>query len=455
MFDIIVAISKNWVIGKGNEIPWKSKEDMRFFRKTTTGSIIIMGYKTFQSIGRPLPNRLNIVINREISGDNYFEEREGVFHVASLEGAFNCVGHLSPGKRVFVIGGGKIYREALNHPDLNQVYLTKINVKVDGGDVTFPRLKDNFQLVSVNRGSSEDLEFRVYKRTDKKHEEYQYLEKIDEIMREGTVCKDRTGVGTKSLWGAQMVYDISENFPLLTTKRTFLRMIIEELLWFLRGSTNNKELKDKNVHIWDGNMTREFLDKKGLTDREEDDGGPIYGFNFRHFGAEYKDCHTDYTGQGYDQVQEVLRLIREEPDSRRIIINLWNPTVLKDMVLPPCLFAYQFRVYGDKLSCAMVQRSGDMGLGVPFNIASATLMTYIFAKLTGKKPDKLVHTIHDTHVYLNHEEALKKQVGRVPYPFPIMNLKDTGQKCVEDFKLEDFEILGYESYSVLKMKMAV
>jgi len=813
MFDIIVAISKNWVIGKGNEIPWKSKEDMRFFRKTTTGSIIIMGYKTFQSIGRPLPNRLNIVINREISGDNYFEEREGVFHVASLKGAFNCICHISPGKRVFVIGGGKIYREALIHPELNRVYLTKINVKVEGGDITFPRLKDNFQLVSVIKGSSEDLEFRVYKRTDNKHEEYQYLEKIDEIMREGTVCKDRTGVGTKSLWGAQMVYDINQNFPLLTTKRTFLRMIIEELLWFLRGSTNNKELKDKNVHIWDGNMTREFMDKIGLTDREEDDGGPIYGFNFRHFGAKYKDCHTDYTGQGYDQVQEVLRLIREEPDSRRIIINLWNPTVLKDMVLPPCFventkvlteygykniqdvnenekiyshlnnlrninkkyitnysgiihdikiqyipkfsctpnhpfyvreviynkhlklkqiecnepkwinaselnnnhyhgikindkniiplfniekningtkkinlektldnklewffmgyylgngwsrwdrkgtfyiclnkknskelmekfskvcttnsikqqtekcityefhsyilsnilkkfgrkankkiipnwvlnspkeyleefingyvcadgceimhngnlstiitttspdiaykiqlillklniiskvnyqkrkekcviegrivnqndtysinyfknrkrqirsfikdgyawfqlknnetreveninvynfdveedhtyivnnvsthnchFAYQFRVYGDKLSCAMVQRSGDMGLGVPFNIASATLMTYIFAKLTGKKPDKLVHTIHDTHVYLNHEEALKKQVGRVPYPFPIMNLKDTGQKSVEDFKLEDFEILGYESYSVLKMKMAV
>ena len=455
MFDIIVAVSKNWVIGKNNDIPWKSKEDMKYFRKITTGSIIIMGYKTFQSIGRKLPNRINIVINREINGDKYSEVRDDIFHVGSLTGAFNLAGNLSPEKRVYVIGGGKIYREALQRTDLDKVYLTKINVKVEGGDVTFPRLKDNFSLDSVTKGSNEDLEFRVYSRTDKRHEEYQYLEKIDEIMKEGNVCKDRTGVGTKSLWGTQMIYDISKNFPLLTTKRTFLRVIIEELLWFLRGSTNNKELKEKNVHIWDGNMTREYMDKIGLTYREEDDGGPIYGFNFRHFGAEYKDCHTDYTGQGYDQVHEVLRLIREEPDSRRIIINLWNPTVLKDMVLPPCHMLYQFRVYGDKLSCAMVQRSGDMGLGVPFNIASATLMTYIFAKLTGKKPDKLVHTIHDAHVYLNHEEALQKQVERVPYPFPIMNLRDTGQESVEDFKIEDFEILGYESYPKLKMKMAV
>ena len=462
MFNIIVAVSSNYVIGSENAIPWNCKEDMKYFRKITSTPLvegmenaIIMGYNTWKSIGRVLPNRLNIVIDRNApEGGMVDEGHTCLVYVKNFEEALlQCC----KGQGIFVIGGGKIYREALEHSGLDKVYLTKIFKKVDG-DVTFPRLKDKFKLIDVTQGVDKDdlkLEFRVYERTDKKHEEYQYLERIDEIMRDGEVCSDRTGVGTKSMWGVQMTYDISENFPLLTTKRTFLRVIIEELLWFLRGSTNNKELRDKNVHIWDGNMSREYLDRIGLKNRAVDDGGPIYGFNFRHFGAEYKDCHTDYTGQGYDQVAEVLRMIKEEPDSRRILINLWNPCTLRDMVLPPCHFCYHFRVYGDRLSCAMVQRSGDMGLGVPFNIASATLMTYIFAHLTGKKPWRLVHTIHDSHVYLNHVEPLQKQIKRVPYPFPKMKLVDRGQTCVEDFKLEDFELLGYDSYPAIKMKMAV
>jgi dihydrofolate reductase/thymidylate synthase len=458
MFNIIVAVSKNFIIGSNNNIPWNCKEDMKYFRKITSSSnnnkdnVIVMGYNTWKSIGRKLPRRINIVIDRNAINPKV---EDNVIFVNSLDVALNHIDESERGE-IFVIGGGKIYREALVREDLDKVYLTKINKKFEG-DITFPKLKDNFKLVEVKRGGDDDmkLEFRIYQRTDKKHEEYQYLERIEEIMRDGEVCSDRTGVGTKSMWGVQMSYDISESFPLLTTKRTFLRMIIEELLWFLRGSTNNKELKEKNVHIWDGNMSREFLDKIGLKDREEDDGGPIYGFNFRHFGAEYKDCHTDYTGQGCDQVAEVLRMIKEEPDSRRIIINLWNPNALKDMVLPPCHFVYHFRVYGDRLCCAMVQRSGDMGLGVPFNIASATLMTYIFAFLTGKKPWKLVHTIHDSHVYLNHEEQLEKQIKRVPYPFPKMKLVDRGQTCVEDFRLDDFDLMGYESHPTLRMKMAV
>jgi dihydrofolate reductase/thymidylate synthase len=415
---------------------------------------VIMGFNTWKSLDRTggLQNRMNVVIDRDAK--TVCVDEQGVVYANTLDDALDYTNTDDNVESVYVIGGGKIYQEALKHSGLDKVLLTKINRKYEG-DVKFPRLKSEFELEKVKKGIDQDLEFRTYKRTTDIHEEYQYLDKIDDIMREGEVCSDRTGVGIKSCWGAQMTYDIGKHFPLLTTKRTFLRVITEELLWFLRGSTNNKELKERNVHIWDGNTTRKYLDSIGLTDREEDDGGPIYGFNFRHFGAEYVDCHTDYTGQGVDQVAEALRLIRENPDSRRILISLWNPSTLKDACLPACHMLYHFRVYGDTLNCAMVQRSGDMGLGVPFNIASATMMTYIFAHLTGKKPGKLVHTIHDAHVYTNHEEALHKQLTRTPYPFPKMNIVDRGQTKVEDFRLEDFELLGYECYPTLKMDMAV
>ena len=252
-----------------------------------------------------------------------------------------------------------------------------------------------------------------------------------------------------------MQFDISQHIPLLTTKKMFTKGIIEELLWFLKGQTNNKTLQEKGVHIWDGNTSRDFLDDMGFINREEGDGGPIYGFQFRHFGADYIDSHTDYTGQGIDQVSNVLNLIKNNPDSRRMVINLWNPCDLNQMVLPPCHVLYQFRVYGDKLSCSMYQRSGDVGLGVPFNIVSASVMTHIFAHLTGKKAGKLVYTIGDAHIYMDHVYQLEKQLKREPYSFPLFEIKDRGQKSVEDFNINDFIIRGYEYWPSLKMKMAV
>jgi thymidylate synthase len=286
-------------------------------------------------------------------------------------------------------------------------------------------------------------------------EEKQYLNQLENVINNGLICDDRTGVGTKSLFGCQMRFRLDTHFPLLTTKKMFTKGIIEELLWFLRGDTDSKKLEDKGVKIWVGNTSRQFLDKLGFTERREGDGGPIYGFNFRHFGGQYVDCDTDYTGVGYDQVAEVLRLLKEEPNSRRIIINLWNPLVLDDMVLPPCHVLYQFRVYGNKLSCSMYQRSGDMGLGVPFNIASGSLMTYIFAKLSNLEPYEFIHTIGDSHIYLNHEEVLKEQITREPKVFPNLKIVDRGQKKVEDFVLEDFVFENYVSHSKINMEMAV
>lgn len=287
-------------------------------------------------------------------------------------------------------------------------------------------------------------------------EECQYLNQIKNIIETGHSANDRTNTGTKSIFGSQMRFNLLNNsFPLLTTKKMFMKGIVEELLWFLRGDTNSKNLENKGVSIWKGNSSREALDNLGFTDRQEGDCGPIYGFNFRHYGAQYKDCDTNYTNCGYDQVKEVLRLLREEPTSRRILINLWNPTSLKDTVLPACHVLYQFKVIGNKLSCSLYQRSGDVGLGVPFNIASASLLTIIFAKLSGLEPYELIHTIGDAHIYLDHEEGLKEQITRTPFLFPSLKIIDRNQCKVEDFCLEDFVVHNYQCHEKIKLKMAV
>lgn len=235
----------------------------------------------------------------------------------------------------------------------------------------------------------------------------------------------------------------------------FHKGVIEELLWFLKGDTNSKTLEDKGVSIWKENSSRKTLNSLGLGERKTGDCGPIYGFNFRHFGAKYVDCETDYTNSGYDQVSEVLRMLKEEPYSRRIMINLWNPLTLNESVLPPCHVLYQFKVIKNKLSCSLYQRSGDMGLGVPFNIASAALMTIIFAKLSNLEPHELIHTIGDCHIYLNHEVGLLQQISRTPYKFPKMNIDEKGQQSVEDFDLEDFVISNYEFHDKIKLHMAI
>lgn len=288
----------------------------------------------------------------------------------------------------------------------------------------------------------------------KKHEEYQYLDHIRNIMTNGSKRIDRTGVGTFSIFGAQMRYNLRDFFPLLTTKRVFWRGVVEELLWFIKGSTNAFELSDKNVHIWDANSTREFLDSIGLKDREVGDLGPIYGFQWRHFGTEYKGMHADYTNKGIDQLAHVINTIKTRPYDRRIIMCAWNPIDIPEMALPPCHCLVQFFVADNELSCQLYQRSADMGLGVPFNIASYALLTHMIAHITGLKPGDFIHTLGDSHIYLNHIDALKEQITREPKPFPKLRISRKVEN-IEDFTAEDFELIGYNPHPKLNMPMAV
>ncbi|XP_041103791.1 thymidylate synthase-like [Polyodon spathula] len=285
-------------------------------------------------------------------------------------------------------------------------------------------------------------------------DEQGYLDQVEYIMQHGFRKGDRTGTGVVSVFGSQARYSLRDQFPLLTTKKVFWRGILEELLWFIKGSTNAKELSAKGVKIWDANGSREFLDRSGFTSREEGDLGPVYGFQWRHFGAEYKDMNSDYTQQGEDQLQKVIDTIKTNPEDRRIIMCAWNPKDLPQMALPPCHALCQFYVCNGELSCQLYQRSGDMGLGVPFNIASYALLTYMIAHITELKPGDFVHTLGDAHIYVNHIEPLKIQLQREPRPFPKLKILRK-VNSIDDFKAEDFEIIEYNPHPAIKMQMAV
>ncbi|EUD66926.1 bifunctional dihydrofolate reductase-thymidylate synthase [Plasmodium inui San Antonio 1] len=297
-------------------------------------------------------------------------------------------------------------------------------------------------------------DFKIYNNLKiKQHPEYQYLGIIYDIIMNGNKQGDRTGVGVMSKFGYMMRFDLSQYFPLLTTKKLFLRGIIEELLWFIRGETNGNTLLNKNVRIWEANGTREFLDNRKLFHREVNDLGPIYGFQWRHFGAEYTNMYDNYEDKGVDQLKNVIHLIKNEPTSRRIILCAWNVKDLDQMALPPCHILCQFYVFDGKLSCIMYQRSCDLGLGVPFNIASYSIFTHMIAQVCNLQPAEFIHILGNAHVYNNHIDSLKVQLNRIPYPFPTLKLNPE-VKNIEDFTISDFTIENYVHHDKIPMDMA-
>ncbi|EPR78892.1 Thymidylate synthase [Spraguea lophii 42_110] len=287
------------------------------------------------------------------------------------------------------------------------------------------------------------------------HEEYQYLNLVKECIEKGVYKQNRTGIGTYGFFGRMMRYSLKDyTLPLLTTKTTAYRVILEELLFFIKGKTDNKLLKQKKINIWTGNSTKEFYEKYNIN-REEDDLGPVYGFQWNHFNAPYVNCKTDYTGKGVNQLQNAIDIIKKDPTSRRMVIVAWNPEQLREMALPPCHCLFQFYVADNKLSCLLYQRSGDMGLGVPFNIASYSLLALMVAKVTGLEPGEFIHSLGDVHLYENHIEPIKKQLERTPYPFPKIKFKKEKYDSIYDFEFDDFILENYESHPTIKMDMAV
>jgi len=287
--------------------------------------------------------------------------------------------------------------------------------------------------------------------------EVQYLDLLKHVLENGRKRSDRTGTGTISTFAHQLRFDISQSIPLLTTKKMAWKSVIRELIWFLKGSTDASTLSKQGVHIWDGNTTREFLDTRGLTSLPEGDIGAGYGFQWRHFGATYKTCKDEYSElDGCDQVKYVLDMLRKDPTSRRIFMSAWNPLHMDKMALPPCHVSAQFYVDDDKgLSCHMYQRSVDCFLGLPFNIFSYSVLTYILAEMTGHKPCELIISTGDTHIYIDHVEQVKEQLSRAPLEPPCLRLSDAIKtKHVDELKIEDFELVGYQHHQPIKAKMS-
>lgn len=262
----------------------------------------------------------------------------------------------------------------------------------------------------------------------------QYLDLLDRILTEGHKKTDRTGTGTLSVFGNQMRFNLEDGFPLLTTKKLHLKSIIYELLWFLRGDTNVRWLQEHGVRIWN-----EWADENGEL-------GPVYGHQWRLW--------PDYNGGTIDQIQNVIDLIKNHPDSRRMMVSAWNPAEVEQMALPPCHCLFQFYVADDRLSLQLYQRSADTFLGVPFNIASYALLLKMMAQVTGLKPGEFVHTTGDTHLYLNHLEQARLQLTRTPRPLPTMKI-NPDVKNLFDFKYEDFELEGYNPYDHIKAEVSV
>jgi thymidylate synthase len=262
----------------------------------------------------------------------------------------------------------------------------------------------------------------------------QYLDLLRHIQQNGAAKSDRTGTGTKSVFGYQMRFDLSQGFPLITTKKVHLKSVVHELLWFLKGDTNIQYLKDNGVGIWN-----EWADAQG-------DLGPVYGKQWRRW--ETKD------GRVIDQVAQVVELLKKDPDSRRMIVSAWNVGELERMALMPCHTMFQFYVAGGKLSCQLYQRSADVFLGVPFNIASYALLTLMMAQVAGLEPGDFVHTFGDVHIYSNHAEQVALQLSRDPKPLPTMKL-NPAVKDIFDFKYEDFELLNYDPHPGIKAPVAV
>ena len=495
LVNFIVAVDRNLGIGKNGTIPWNIKEELKYFKDITTNHIVLMGNKTFFSIPvkyRPLKNRFNLVLTNdkellknEHNYDNLlffnFKNNKSIIKIDNSKDLIKLTTISSiiknnekyKNKEIFIIGGERIYHLFYNlfknssffELRLNKIYLTYIN-KNYNCDTFFPKLDKEFKLTEYSEelhSIDENVKFRylTYEKNDILLDtEQNYLDVAQNILLNGSYRMDRTNTGIYSIFGTQIRYNISYTIPILTTKRVPFKTCVHELLWFLNGDTNNRNLKNKNVHIWDGNSSREYLDSIGLDHLDDDDCGACYGFQWRHFGADYIDCNTDYTDKGIDQVKYIIDLLKNDPFSRRIFLSAWNPKDLKKTCLPPCHVSIQFYVEEinnvKHLSGHMYQRSADWFLGEPFNILSYSILIYLIASITDMVPKDLIISTGDTHIYSNHREQMKEQTIRTPLVLPKLWINpDVKNKNINEITIDDFDLIGYFSHPTIKGKMAV
>lgn len=471
-FEIIVACNKKRGIGINGGLPWKLKDDIRRFREITMkNKVVIMGRKTYDSLPeqhRPLKGRVNVVLTRRVPPREGREEPHGPIFT-DFQGIFRVLAQLEADGYDCgsVIGGSEVYELFFTafKDQVSRIHMTWVDKDV-ACDTFFPHF-ESFKLTEFYHLMYDDHEkctyrYITYDRIEGgEHQEHAYLALLDDITRKGLNKSDRTGTGTRSVFGRQVRFDIEHEFPLITTKFVGYKSILKELLWFLRGDTDATKLAQEGVHIWDKNTSREFLDNMGLTHYKEGDVGPMYGWVWRHVGADYKGCDADYMGKGIDQLENVIKTLKTDPFSRRILMSTYNVSDAEKGCLYPChgnivQFNCDERDGKKYLSCHMYQRSCDIFLGFPYNIASYTALIYIIAAKTDMIPKDLIISLGDTHIYNNLMEQTLLQLSRRPFPFPKLKVAGAvAEKKWEELCIDDFELIGYHHHPAIKGEMSV
>ena len=497
--NLIFNRSVQGIIGINNDLFTGISEDFEHFKEKTLNNIVVMGYNTFKSLPGKKPfnllsDRLNVVISNNhydnlIDAVNKSEETLDILVYKTFDDFYNQLienkiefikEEYKNVKDIFIIGGSCLYNYVYDNYKVNIIYETISDVRIsiddcvkDRNKITyfnrviddkkFMKLhsKENTSDININMGNKGFKKIKGYyhmntyqNKEEANLQEIEYLKLLKYIYNEG-VHKDSRNSKVISIFSPpQMRFDLRDGFPLLTTKRVAWKTVLRELLWFISGSTDNKVLQDKKVRIWDGNSKKEYLQTRGLGHYEEGELGPIYGFQWRHFGAEYKGKDNDYTGEGVDQLNSIINLIKNDPGSRRIIMNSWNAKDLEKMALPPCHVMVQFSVDTTEgcIDAKLTQRSGDMFLGIPFNIASYAFLLHIIGNITGYTPRHFIHDIGDAHIYNIHKEAIVKQLERPTYKFAKLEIRRKFSS-IDDLKEDDFNIIDYIHHGTIKADM--
>lgn len=485
-FDIILACDKEYGIGKCGGLPWKISQDMKFFKVKTSyieppyeKNAIIMGYRTWESLEKcSLPDRLTIVVGKitETLEDN------DVIKCETFQDALDYCAYpymVEKVQNIYVIGGSALFNEAIVHTSFRTLYLNELDTDYDCDIILNKEHFNNLELVETTNcvdvydsKNNQKIKMKMNKyKSILYRNEKEYLNLLEEVYTTGKHKEGRNGE-TLSLFGKRMEFNLENNkIPLITTRRQFVRGIFEELMWFIRGSTDVRELNEKKIHFWDGNTTKEFIQSQNLAiDLPEKCLGAGYGFQMRCSGADYTPFKSldeyDSEPRKVDQLMEVINSLKTDPMSRRHLISLWTPHDIKKMALVPCHgIAIQFYCIdmGDyyNLSCSMYQRSGDMFHGVPFNITSYSLFTHMIAHhinnspdYTGKpfKPHRLIMTIGDAHIYTTHLGAVSEQLTRSPYINPTISFTEI-PKSIDNYRYETIKIHNYMYHSNIKKDM--
>lgn len=446
MFSLITAIDTKSGISKNGKIPWYCPEDFGNFLNLTFNNIVIMGRITWDSLSKlykPIPNCINVVISRYGLRNNDTYPNFIFNSIDNVVEYFNTNRKLYSNKKLFIIGGSNIYEQFLNLGLVSDINITLINRDYECDN--FIKLPDMMCSEEMNLYGNEDIIYRKYYTIN--HEENQFMKIILDIINCGKMCEDRTGNAVKSIFSREIRFDISNGrIPLITTQKIDFRNIFEELMWMLRGQTDSKILNKKRIHSWDYTTSRNYLDNRKLFNLPIGDIGPSNGFQIRHFGAEYIDCEKEYVS-GFDQLKYVMNLIKSNPNSRRMIINLWNPNQLNNISLPSCIYGYHFYVHDKKLSCKIIQRSSNIVLDGSHNCAQGALLIHMICKVLDLNPGEVIWSPSDIFIYINQIDDSITQINRFPKPFPILNINEFPKNNdILNFEYSDFTLINYDPW---------